>query len=84
MSKSEATTDRALDFAKFMVEESDGLTGAALHAVLADRFGDLTREQMERGMAIGEEIIEAQAAEYQSEADAMRAELARRKAARAT
>jgi hypothetical protein len=73
-----SNSDRALDFAKFIFEESDGLTGEVLQETMIDRFGDLSREQVERGLAIGEELLEARAAEYSAEADAMRAELARR------
>lgn len=71
--------DRALDFAKFIVEESDGL-GDDLMAVTIGKFGDLNREQYERGMAIAEELLNARAAEYRAEADACRVELARRDA----
>lgn len=73
-------TDRALDFAKFMAEESDHLKGDALFQAIGAKFGDLSQEQFQRGSAIGEELILAKVAEYQAEADALYAELARRNA----
>ncbi|UGX88204.1 hypothetical protein [Phyllobacterium meliloti] len=74
---------KVLAFAKFMVEESDGLKGRELTQVMAARFGDMSQAEVERGIAIGEEILLANAAEYQAEADAMMAELARRAERRA-
>ncbi len=72
----EQKSDRALDFAKFMVEESGDMSDQDLEAAVVERFGDLTREQVERGMSIGEEFINARIAENRAEADAVRSYLA--------
>lgn len=71
----EQKSDRALDFAKFVVEESGDMSEGDLEAAVVNRFGDLTREQVERGMSIGEELIGARIAENRAEVDALRSYL---------
>lgn len=75
-------TDRALDFAKYIVEQSRDEKDTA-EAVIMEKFGDLNREQVERGLAIAEEILAAEAAGYEAQARSLRDEVARRAAARA-
>jgi len=77
----EQQNDRALEFAQFIVEESSSLNDD-LEAVTMGRFGDLTREQVERGLAIGQEMLQAKAGEYRLEINDIRQELARREAAK--
>jgi hypothetical protein len=74
------TTDRALDLAKFIAEGSADIATDDIIQVAIEKFGDLNREQFSRGLVIGEEMLNARAAEHHAEADAMRAELARREA----
>ncbi|WP_374829649.1 hypothetical protein [Paenochrobactrum pullorum] len=76
-----ADTDRALDLAQYIFESEDMPDDEVeFFKVIFEKFGDLSREQAERGIAIGAELLTARAAECQSVIDACRAELTRRDA----
>lgn len=75
-------SDRALDLAKFVAEESDEVATGNLIYVLTEKFGDLGREEFERGLEIGLELLDQRVAEYETESAAFFAEVERRKAAK--
>lgn len=62
-------TDRALALAQYMVEGPQ-LSGDEFTRDIMAKFGDLTRDDFVRGVAIGSELLEAYVAERQIEAKA--------------
>ncbi|MCV9965737.1 hypothetical protein OIU34_28100 [Pararhizobium sp. BT-229] len=62
---SHAAEDPALDLAAFIVEEANNFDD--LMPEVLKRFGHLGREAVERGIAIGIELVEARIAEDQHE-----------------
>lgn len=64
--------------AQFLHHDAKGMIGIDMMREIAKRWPDVTREELKRASAIAVEVIEAEAAEHEAEADALRAELARR------
>lgn len=66
--------DEALDLAAWMVEEFDPDDDTFMPEMLR-RFGHLGREAVQRGIAIGSEILEARIAENQHEIAVLQASI---------
>jgi hypothetical protein len=69
--------DRAVELAQFL-HEAQGMSATEMQAETVRRWPDLTQDELQRGVKIAMELLQSDTAEHQAEAEAIRAELARR------
>ncbi|KQZ31613.1 hypothetical protein ASD50_15220 [Mesorhizobium sp. Root552] len=73
--------DRAVELAQFL-HEAQGMSATEMQAETVRRWPDLTQDELQRGVKIAMELLQSDTAEHQAEAEAIRAELARREQGR--
>ena len=72
-------TDRSAEIAEFFMH-TVGWSFAEIDAEIARRFPNATDDEISRGARVAAELLRAEAAEHHAEADALRAEVRRRRA----
>lgn len=74
-------TDQSAEVARFFMD-SRGMPNAERTSALRNRFPDLDDTELRRGIEIAQELLRAEAGEYDAEVDELRAEQRRRREAR--